>query len=639
MQACFEDETTALRALQRCGLLTAIIEVLGVDKSSADSVESTDTLTFNTSHGTQIYDLCTGSMRSREAGLKSTAPPQQSLVSVVPGEAATCSCMLLLDLVTVTGRLVAEKKKQHLGQAAATSAATKSPTCMRPEAACITASLARVGKGSIVLDPCAGSCSLLHAARAAGASCTLACDTTAAFFPPASSSERQRIECTIADMRSSPIRRGTVDAIVTDPPYGQRASFGTCEQNGSTDEQFQGVLQALFCLAGAALREGGMLVTWLPFTLAWLGSSAEGKAVRVALQDWLQVKAKCHGLQLHSLIAEERPGTACRAVAVFWRGDDPEGCATVWPCRKAGEAIGAHNLKQSLSIEGGDAIWAPSLRDRGYGECRTSKTGLDADIWRAAWMGDTEAIRAYISVGGCPSAPDGRGRTPLVFAAGYGRAAAAQLLLSAGACMAASADGTTPLHRAAARGHVAIVELLLQNSADVAAKDADGCMPLHLACRFGHVAAARALIRATKARDCQPKVVDTLDGMGLAPLHSAAQWGHAEAARMLLVEGRAEASVLSSPEALTPAHLAARWGHVHFLELLASHLQAECSLRPDQAAQPGEAGQQFATFGDDQGAFKALLELRSSAGNTVLNEARIWGRQRCCEYLSLAGRL
>ena len=66
---------------------------------------------------------------------------------------------------------------------------------------------------------------------------------------------------------------------------------------------------------------------------------------------------------------------------------------------------------------------------------------------RAAWMGDTKAIREYLSGGGCPNAPDARGRTPLVFAAGYGRAAAAQLLLSAGACTAASADGTTPLHR------------------------------------------------------------------------------------------------------------------------------------------------------------------------------------------------
>ena len=49
-----------------------------------------------------------------------------------------------------------------------------------------------------------------------------------------------------------------------------------CCLQGSVDEQFQGVLQALFSLAGAALKEGGTIVTWLPFTLAWLGGSAEG---------------------------------------------------------------------------------------------------------------------------------------------------------------------------------------------------------------------------------------------------------------------------------------------------------------------------------------------------------------------------
>ena len=110
-----------------------------------------------------------------------------------------------------------------------------------------------------------------------------------------------------------------------------------------------------------------------------------------------------------------------------------------------------------------------------------------------------------------------------------------------------------------------------------------------------------------------------------------------QAARILLVEGRAQACVLSSPEALTPAHMAARWGHLHILELLASHLQAGCSLQPVQARQLGESGAQCGTAGGDQeaaGPFDAMLELRSSNGSTALQEARIWGRRRCCEYLS-----
>lgn len=62
-------------------------------------------------------------------------------------------------------------------------------------------------------------------------------------------------------------------------------------------------------------------------------------------------------------------------------------------------------------------------------------------------MGDTDAICAYLGAGGSPDATDAQGRTPLVFAAGYGRVAAAQLLLRAGACTAASANGVGPLHR------------------------------------------------------------------------------------------------------------------------------------------------------------------------------------------------
>ena len=75
---------------------------------------------------------------------------------------------------------------------------------------------------------------------------------------------------------------------------------------------------------------------------------------------------------------------------------------------------------------------------------------------------------------------------------------------------------------------------------------------------------------------------------------------------------------------------------MHILKLLVSHLQADCGQVPDQAAQPGEVGQQSAILGDFHGAFKAVLGLRSSAGNTAVDEARIWGRQSCLEYL---GRL
>ncbi len=148
------------------------------------------------------------------------------------------------------------------------------------------------------------------------------------------------------------------------------------QKRDSQIESFQDVLEALFCLAAAVLKGGGCLVTWLPFTQEWLGSTADGEpdsifplemhalsgepdphrvpidnvalssvqsrqessyallldlylsclmlaclcpgcSTRQALHQWLQARGAYHGLQLHRLIAEERPDAACRAIAVF----------------------------------------------------------------------------------------------------------------------------------------------------------------------------------------------------------------------------------------------------------------------------------------------------------------------------------
>ena len=50
---------------------------------------------------------------------------------------------------------------------------------------------------------------------------------------------------------------------------------------GLTGEDFQEVLVTLFALAGAVLRRGGALVTWLPFTQDWLGSAANGELTNI----------------------------------------------------------------------------------------------------------------------------------------------------------------------------------------------------------------------------------------------------------------------------------------------------------------------------------------------------------------------
>lgn len=74
-------------------------------------------------------------------------------------------------------------------------------------------------------------------------------------------------------------------------------------------------------------------------------------------------------------------------------------------------------------------------------------TAYSLSAHRAAWMGDTDAIQAYLDAGGCPHIVDEQGRTPLIFAAGYGRKAAVQLLLNSGASIGAPAGCASPLHR------------------------------------------------------------------------------------------------------------------------------------------------------------------------------------------------
>ena len=92
---------------------------------------------------------CAAAGRKVLAGLKSNATSlHHPSARNDHGEAAYCSCALLLDFAVISGRLVAGKTKQHVGQAVATSGATKSPTCIRHEAASITANLARVGEVS-----------------------------------------------------------------------------------------------------------------------------------------------------------------------------------------------------------------------------------------------------------------------------------------------------------------------------------------------------------------------------------------------------------------------------------------------------------------------------------------------------------
>ncbi|KZC04095.1 DNA-binding protein RFXANK [Dufourea novaeangliae] len=76
-------------------------------------------------------------------------------------------------------------------------------------------------------------------------------------------------------------------------------------------------------------------------------------------------------------------------------------------------------------------------------------------------------------------APDEKGLTGLMWAAGYGQLGSARQLLKAGANKNyRGLNGETPLHLAAAYGHHDLVKLLLNHGADSNASDEEGNTPL-----------------------------------------------------------------------------------------------------------------------------------------------------------------
>ena len=73
------------------------------------------------------------------------------------------------------------------------------------------------------------------------------------------------------------------------------------------------------------------------------------------------------------------------------------------------------------------------------------------------------------------NAPDANGLTPLMWAAAYGQAPTATLLLRAGADYSLKGrDGETALHLAAAGGHTEIIRILISAGASINETD-DNC--------------------------------------------------------------------------------------------------------------------------------------------------------------------
>ncbi|MCC7415707.1 MAG: ankyrin repeat domain-containing protein [Acidobacteria bacterium] len=132
---------------------------------------------------------------------------------------------------------------------------------------------------------------------------------------------------------------------------------------------------------------------------------------------------------------------------------------------------------------------------------------------------DPPAVRA--------SSPDGW--TPLHLAAFFGHVRPAEMLLAAGADVAARSRNSTvntPLHAALAGDRTMVAALLIGAGADVNAADAGGWRPIHQAAHSGSVDLLKQLI-------AQGADLDAENGDGKTAYALAQERNHREAAALL----------------------------------------------------------------------------------------------------------
>jgi len=202
--------------------------------------------------------------------------------------------------------------------------------------------------------------------------------------------------------------------------------------------------------------------------------------------------------------------------------------------------------------------------------------GASVDIFSAIRLGLPDKAKTALDADpALLSATDtkGRPRTPLHWAAYYGSAEIARLLLDRGADVNGDKRHMlTPIELAAARGHKDVAELLIAHGAELS---------LHTAASLGMLDKVRALL------DAVPESVNQRDRFHTSALIWAAFWGHKDVVDLLLSKGAKEEGQYT----YTALHAAAENGQREVAELLiakgespnASHYQGSLSDGVDLA--------------------------------------------------------
>ena len=152
----------------------------------------------------------------------------------------------------------------------------------------------------------------------------------------------------------------------------------------------------------------------------------------------------------------------------------------------------------------------------------------------AAMHGDRDGVRGLLKQGADVSASQGDGMTALHWAAERGDAALAEMLVYAGANVAAVTriGQYTPLHLASKSGSTTVVDALIKAGADVKARTTNtGVTPLHLAASAGNVDVVKRLLDA----GAEPNAKE--NEWGQTPLIFATAQNRADAVRALLAHG------------------------------------------------------------------------------------------------------
>lgn len=122
------------------------------------------------------------------------------------------------------------------------------------------------------------------------------------------------------------------------------------------------------------------------------------------------------------------------------------------------------------------------------------------DVFETAALGETDRLGALLdSDTALAYTHSSDGYTPLHLAAFFGRPAAAQRLLTAGAdvdAVAQNSTAVTPLHSAVAGRHPEVVRVLLDAGACVDVRQQGGWTPLHAAAQHGDIASVNMLLAA-----------------------------------------------------------------------------------------------------------------------------------------------